>query len=279
MAVVDTHTHVACADRTVHPLRPTTTGTVSEWWREGADIGDLLADMDATGVERAVVVQAVGAYGYDCSCAAASVARNPDRAALVIAVDMGADDPAAELRALVDAPPSGASIAGVRLFGVGSVDASWLTDGRGAAVWSVAAEHDLVVVPCVLADRFADVRALVESTPAARVAVDHCGFPDLCAGDVWANTALLAGLTQVHLKVTSYVLEAAEAIDGDAAPTVERLVDMVGADRLCWGSDHPQDRRHDYTGKVALAHRSTRTLDERSRAALLGATGERLFFD
>lgn len=279
MRIVDTHTHVACADAGRFPLQPTTTGVASEWWRDGGTIEQLLAEMDANGVADVVAVQAIGAYGYDCACAADSVARHRDRAALVIALDMGADDPAAELRALLDAPPSDARIAGVRLFGVGAGDPSWLTNGRGAAVWSIAAERGLVVVPCVLADRFGEVRALVEGAPAARVAVDHCGFPDLCTDDVWASTALLVDLPQVHLKVSSYVLEAAEATEGDAAPTVERLVTMFGADRLCWGSDHPQDQRHDYAGKVALARRATRDLDESSRAAVLGTTGRRLFFD
>ena len=278
MSMVDTHTHVACADTSTFPLRPTATGTASEWWRDGGTIDELLADMDAHDVRRVVVVQAIGAYGYDCACAAESVARHADRAALVIAIDMSTPDPAAALHSLLASPPSNVRIAGVRLFGVGAGDPSWLTDGRGAAVWSVAAEHDLVVVPCVLADRFADVRALVEGAPGARVAVDHCGFPDLCTGDVWANTALLVDAPQVHLKVSSYVLEAAESTDGDAAPTVERLVSMFGADRLCWGSDHPQDQRHDYAGKVALALRSTRSLTAAQREVVLGETGARLFF-
>lgn len=279
MRIVDTHTHVACADTTRFPLRPTTTGVASEWWRDGGTIEQLFAEMDANGVADVVVVQAIGAYGYDCACAADSVARNAHRAALVVALDMGASDPAADLLSLLDAPPSNARVAGVRLFGVGAGDPSWLTNGRGAAVWSLAAERGLVVVPCVLADRFADVRALVEGAPGAAVAVDHCGFPDMCADDVDANTGLLVDLPLVHLKVSSYVLEAAEAADGDAAPTVERLVGTFGADRLCWGSDHPQDLRHDYAGKVALAHRATRGLDDTARDALLGATGRRLFFD
>lgn len=273
--IVDTHTHVACAgDRSPHAPAVDT----SDWWRSGGSIDELLGDLDVNDVERAVVVQAVGAHGYDCSCAAASVAAHRDRAALVVAVDMN-DDPASALTALVDDPPSGASIAGVRAFGVGSVDASWLTDGRGAALWEVAAALRLVVVPCILGDRFDALRALVELTPGVVVAVDHCGFPDLCVADVHENLSKLVDLPDVHLKVTSYVLEAAMAVDGDAAPTLERLVERFGAHRLCWGSDHPQDRRHDYAGKVALARAASRNLDAESIEALTGGTGARLFFD
>lgn len=275
MELVDTHTHVACGDDPRFPLTPT--GVASEWWRSGGSMDDLLGDLDANGVDRVVVVQAVGAYGYDCRCAASSVARHATRAALVVAVDMS-DDPAAELAALLDAPPAGARIAGVRPFGVGSGDPAWLTDGRGARMWTVAAEAGITVVPCVLADRFDDVRALAAAHPDTPVAVDHCGFPDMCTTDPWSSIERLVELPNVHLKVSSYVLEAAEAADGDAAPTVNRLVAMAGADRLCWGSDHPQDLRHDYAGKLALARRAARDLDDDQRRHLFGATGSRLFF-
>lgn len=273
--IVDTHTHVSCTgDRS--PDAPVV--DASDWWRSGGSIDELLGDLDTAGVERAVVVQAVGAYGYDCSCAAASVVAHRDRTALVVAVDMN-DDPAGDLATLLDSPPSAVSIAGVRAFGVGSVDDSWLTDGRGAALCALAAERGLVVVPCILGDRFDDLRALVERTPGIVVAVDHCGFGDMCVGDADDNLARLTDLPGVHLKVTSYVLEAALAADGDAAPTLERLVDRFGAHRLCWGSDHPQDRRHDYAGKLALARHAARALDDASRNALFDTTGRRLFFD
>lgn len=273
--IVDTHTHVSCTgDRS--PDAPAV--DASDWWRSGGSIDELLGELDTAVVERAVVVQAVGAYGYDCSCAAASVVAHPDRTALVVAVDMN-DDPAGDLAALLDAPPAGAAIAGVRAFGVGSVDDSWLTDGRGAALWELAAARGLVVVPCILGDRFDDLRVLVERTPGVVIAVDHCGFGDMCVGDADDNLAQLIDLPDVHLKVTSYVLEAALAADGDAAPTLERLVASFGADRLCWGSDHPQDRRHDYVDKLALARDAARALDEASRHALFATTGRRLFFD
>lgn len=274
MDIVDTHTHVACGDDPRFPTAPT--GNASEWWRTGGSVDELLDDLDANGVTRAVVVQAVGAYGFDCSCAAAAVAAHPTRTALVVAVDM-AVDPAADLDALLTAPPSGVRLAGVRAFGVGTIDASWLTDGRGDALFSLAAAHRRVVVPCILGDRFDALRALVERT-GATVAVDHCGFADMCEGDPQRNLASLVDLPGVHLKVTSYVLEAAVAADGDAAPTLERLVAMFGVDRLCWGSDHPQDLRHDYGGKLALARAAARNLDGASLDALFGGTGARLFF-
>ena len=276
MSIIDTHTHVSCGDDPRFTFTPT--GVASDWWRSGGSIDELLASADAIGVDRIVVVQAVGAYGHDCSCAGHSVAQHPTRTALVVSVDMTANDPAAAFTDLLDAPPSGARICGVRLFAVGGVDASWLTDGRGAEVWSVAAERGITVVPTVFADRFDDLALLADAHSGASAAIDHCGFIDMVEGDGLAYLLRLADVPSVNLKVTSYVLEAAERDEGDAAPMLERLVDAFGADRLCWGSDHPQDQRHDYAGKLALAQHAARNLDDAQRRALFSSTAERLFF-
>ena len=274
--IVDTHTHVAISDDPRFPL--SASDLTSSWWTSGATIDDVLHQLDANDVHRLVLVQAVGAYGYDCSYAAASAAAHADRAAFVAAISMHADDPVAELAALCEAPPSGAAIAGVRLFGVDGTEPTWLTDGRAAAVWDFAAEHNLVIVPTVFANEFKHLKVLAEQSPSVSVAIDHCGFTDMVEGDGQAMLFALADIPSLHLKVTSYVLEAAERDDGDAAILIERLAKVFGADRLCWGSDHPQDQRHDYAGKLALARHATRSFDDASRSAFFNTTASRLFF-
>ena len=274
--IVDTHTHVAISDDPRFPL--SASDLTSSWWTSGATIDDVLHQLDANDVHRLVLVQAVGAYGYDCSYAAASAAAHADRAAFVAAISMHADDPVAELAALCEAPPSGAVIAGVRLFGVDGIEPTWLTDGRAAAVWDFAAEYNLVIVPTVFANEFKHICALAQHAPTASVAIDHCGFTDMVEGDGQAMLFALADIPSLHLKVTSYVLEAAERDDGDAAILIERLAGAFGADRLCWGSDHPQDQRHDYVGKLALARHATRAFDDASRNAFFNTTASRLFF-
>ena len=274
--IVDTHTHVAISDDPRFPL--SASDLTSSWWTSGATIDDVLHQLDANDVHRLVLVQAVGAYGYDCSYAAASAAAHADRAAFVAAISMHADDPVAELAALCEAPPSGAVIAGVRLFGVDGIEPTWLTDGRAAAVWDFAAEYNLVIVPTVFANEFKHICALAQHAPTASVASDHCGFTDMVEGDGQAMLFALADIPSLHLKVTSYVLEAAERDDGDAAILIERLAGAFGADRLCWGSDHPQDQRHDYAGKLALARHATRAFDDASRNAFFNTTASRLFF-
>ena len=271
--LVDAHTHVACGDDPRFPTHPT--GVASDWWRHGGDIDALIAELDGAGVDRGVVVQAVGAYGHDCRCAASVVATRPGRLALVASVDMDDDDPAAVLAALPGSLP--ADPTGVRLFGVGRLEPRWLVDGRATAVWEAAAELGTTLVPTLFTDHLADLARVVARRPEVPVALDHCAFPDMGDG---GEAALwpLAELPEVHLKVTSYVLEMAERDEGDPAPIVERLVERFSAERLCWGSDHPQDQRSTYPEKVALAHHATRTLDPPDREAVLAGTALALWF-
>jgi L-fuconolactonase len=263
---VDTHVHVGCADVARYPRSPR--GVGSDWWRTGDHgSGPLVAALDAAGVARAVVVQAVGPYGYDCRCAADAVGERPDRLRLVVAVDPGSPDPAADLRRLArDAP-----VAGVRMFCVGGADEAWLTDGRGAQVWAAAGELGIVVVPTVFPARLPAVRDLAEAHPRVPVALDHAGFPELpLAAD--APVLALADVPWVHLKVSSHLLHAAP----DAGALVSAFAARFGADRLCWGSDYPQTSA-DYAGLLALGVAAAEVLLPADRDAFLTATADRLW--
>jgi predicted TIM-barrel fold metal-dependent hydrolase len=251
----------------------------SSWWQDGGVDGPaILAELDDADVALGVVVQAVGVYGHDCRCAAATVATAPDRLALVASVDLDGPDP---LQAVTELAGMGPRLAGVRLFGVaGDREAppAWLSDGRAGAVVEAVAELGAAVVPCLFPVALPALAALAADHPHVLMALDHCGFPDLDPTDPWRSFAAVREVPSIACKVTSYVLEAAERDDGDPAPTLERLVEQVGADRLCWGSDHPQDQRHTYEGKLALLERAARHLDAAARATVTEHTARRLFF-
>ena len=160
--LVDAHTHVACGDDPRFPTRPT--GVASDWWRHGGTVDELIAELDAAGVDHCVVVQAIGAYAHECGCAAHSVAEHPGRLALVASIDMDSGDPAATLAVLndvLDVTP-----AGIRLFGAGARRSRCgSSDGRAADVWDVAAELGTTLVPCLF------------TTPPARPGRGHRGAP------------------------------------------------------------------------------------------------------
>lgn len=278
--LIDSHTHVACGNNPRFPTNPN--GVASDWWKNGGSVDDLISDLEANDVTKAVVVQAIGAYGYDCSCALASVAQHPDRLTFVGAVDMTATNPVVALTDLVaDADSNGTQIAGIRLFAVGSDDPEWLGDERLGDVIDAAIAHGITVVPTLFARHLDAFRAALDTRPDAVIALDHCAFPDMAEGgraSGHASLLTLARYPNVSLKVTSYVLEMADRDDHDPAPYIETLVEAFGTDRLCWGSDHPQDQRHSYAEKVALARTATRNLTVSERDAFFATTALRLFW-
>lgn len=256
--IVDGHTHVASCDTDRYPLHPT--GVGSRWFTDGFDVEVLLRTMDGAGVDQAVVVQAVGAYGFDSRYAIDAVASAPERLALVVAADP-------------DAPDVPAAAKAVRVFGVGATEPTWLDDDRGALLWALAAERGIGIVPTLWARDLPQLRPLVEAHPHVAVAIDHCGFPDPPHVPP-AELLALADLPAVHLKVSTHVL----APLADPAAFVDVLAATFGAERLCWGSDFPQTQSVAYPDMVALARRAAALLDEPGQHAFLAGTARTLWF-
>jgi len=274
--IVDTHTHIASPDRTRYPLKARALG--SQWYRaDNVGVPDLLALMEQSGVGRAVIVQGVGAYGYDCAYAVDSVRAHPERLRLVGAIDMDADDPSAGFAALAQA--AGDMLCGVRLFGVLGHEPLWLGDGRADAVWDLAARHKITIVPTLFPAALPQLAAVVARHPHVPVALEHIGFVDLTGGTPFPKAGPLfdlAGHAAVHLKISSHTLEAAQAV-GDPADVVDHLAAVFGADRIAWGSDHPQSQ-HTYAEKLALARHSARRLAAADRDRYLGGTALKLWW-
>src|SRR5947207_15473450 len=83
---VDTQAHVVSADQERYPLNPPGTEAAafidSRWFDAPALAAeDLLGRMDATGIDRAVLVQAFSAYQYDNRYTAAAAAAHRARLA------------------------------------------------------------------------------------------------------------------------------------------------------------------------------------------------------
>ena len=274
ISVTDAHVHVVSSDTARYPLRPGDFGR--DWWTgRPVDAAHVTRDLDAAGVEGAVIVQAVGPYGNDNRYAQDAAAESGGRFALVVAIDSDGDDPAAELAALVDH----GDVAGVRVAAFAG-DAPWLTDGRGAALWDAAADRGTNLVVACLAPHVPALADLARVRPDVTVALDHCAFPDLAGGPPYRRAAPLfelADLASVHLKVTTIVLRDAEQYGG-ARPLVAQLVDAFGTERICWGSDHPQTYELPYDKMVQLARQATDELDAGARAAVLDKTARRLWF-
>ena len=272
--IVDTHVHVVARDEVRYPLRPS--GVGSQWFREHpVTVEEYAATADAAGVDRAVLVQAHGAYGSDNSYVLDAVAVAPERFVSVGIVDP--DDPAAPdaLRALAAVH----GFAGVRLFGIGATAPTWFDGDAGMRLWESAAALDLRIVTTLLAPELPRLRRMLDRFPGVPVVLDHCGFPDLRDGPPYPGLEPLLDLADfaaLHLKVTSHVLEAAGSAS-DSATLVRRLAGTFGARRLVWGSDYPQTHDRSYADLVALGHAACDDLAATDRDLVMGGNALRLW--
>jgi L-fuconolactonase len=275
--IVDTHTHIASPDRSRYPLKARALG--SQWYQaDNVGVPDLLALMSQCGVDRAVVVQGVGAYGYDCAYAIDAVRTYPERLRLVGAIDMDSDDPSLAFAALSQA--AGEVLCGVRLFGVMGYEPTWLGDRRADAVWELAARHKITIVPTLFPAALPQLAAVVARHPHVPVALEHIGFVDLFGGTPFPKAQPLFDLAQhaaIHLKISSHTLEGAEAV-GDPADLIDHLAAVFGPGRITWGSDHPQSQHRNYQEKVDLARYSARRLVPADRDLYIGGTALKLWF-
>ena len=86
----------------------------------------------------------------------------------------------------------------------------------------------------------------------------------------------LASYENLVVKLSTGVFDAAALSPRSA---VARLVDLFGAERIVWGSDHPQVHDRAYPALVTLVTDALSGLDETTQAAVLGGTAARLWFD
>jgi L-fuconolactonase len=274
--IVDTHVHVIADDATRYPLRPS--GIGSEWFREHpVNVEQFAATATVAGVDRAVLVQAFGAYGTDNAYVVDAVAAAPERFVSVGIVDP--EDPNAPdtLRALANRP----GFSGIRLFAIGASPPTWLDDPTTDPLWAVATELDLRIVVALLPPDLGRLRRRLEQFPGVPVVLDHCGFPDLTGGPPYPGAAellALADFEQLHLKVTSHLLEGADAEgDGSGQELMEQLVGTFGASRVVWGSDYPQTHDRSYGELVELGHSACARLAAGDRELVMGANALRLW--
>jgi L-fuconolactonase len=135
---IDIHPHIIADDAKRYPPAPLG-GHQSDWSRtRPVTIGQMIAAMDAAGVDKAALVQASTCYGHDNSYVADAVAADPRRFTGVFSVDVLAPDAPDKMRYW-----RGKGLTGMRLFTIGSTmstQADWIDDPKAFPAWEAAGE-------------------------------------------------------------------------------------------------------------------------------------------
>lgn len=216
-----------------------------------------------------MLVQPVGAYSFDNRYAATGAAKHPGRFTAACCVDPYGESPAEELQRWLDHP----SVGGVRFFAL-STERSWLSDPDTFRLWEQAAASGAHVIVTVFESQFDELAGVLGRFGHVAVSLDHCGFCDVARPD---RLLELARFENLHLKVTTNVIDAAAAAAGTARPFVSRLGSAFGAERLMWGSDFCQTHDRPYPELVRNGMDAFAELPGRQQDACLGGTALRLW--
>jgi L-fuconolactonase len=200
---------------------------------------------------------------------------DPHVAAVVGWADLtapGLGDRLALLREL----PGGSALVGIRYGVQDEPEADWLLrpDVRKGikAVGAAGLVYELLVRP----DQLAAAAQIVADLPEVRFVLDHAGNPEIHPGGLqpWADRlSMLAACPNVAVKLSGLVTRTTPGNVTELRPYCDALMEMLGPDRLMFGSDWPVCLpAAGYGDVVGVAEQATSALSPHEKAAVFGAT-------
>ncbi|ELZ24652.1 amidohydrolase [Haloterrigena salina JCM 13891] len=208
----------------------------------------LLKDMDAVGIDEAVVVGYPICEWTDNWYTVQCVEEHDDLTGIVM-LDPFADGAADRLREAMAVD----GVLGVRLGAICPYDRMWETFDPGVewlreavdetAFWEAARETDALVQILAHVDQLEQVLDLVETYPELSYALDHfChAGPEVPPGEALAALEPLAvDGYDVAVKISEVVHRSEEGFPyADMHDHVRWLLETFGRERIVWGSDFP----------------------------------------
>jgi predicted TIM-barrel fold metal-dependent hydrolase len=240
---------------------------------------EMVAAMDAAGVDAAILVSPFTMYRYDASYAIAVRAAHPGRFALIKPVDPA--DPAVADTIAEWADRDGAVAVRIMMTRGVSPDAA---DPGINRVLAAAARHGLPV-NLLCWGRLEQVAQMAKRNPSTMLVIDHLGlqqpFQPPAPPEPFADlpkVLALAAHDNVTIKISGACTLSREPFPyKDIWDPLRRIFDAYGFDRCMWGTD--------WTRAVALltyeqgveAFRVTDRLSESERTALMGGTLQEVY--
>jgi predicted TIM-barrel fold metal-dependent hydrolase len=273
MPTIDAQVH---AYERNHPGRP----WVGTLYGPAEVTGDqMVAAMDAVGVDGAVLVSPFSMYRYDASYAKEVYAAHPGRFGLVKPVDP--TDPAVA-DTIADWKATKGTV-GIRVFLRDNVSAD-PADPAINNVLAMAARHSLPVnLACT--GRLDQAGGLASRNPNTQLVIDHLGLPQPQVPPVPAQPfadlpklLALAAQANVAVKISGACTLSHEAFPyKDIWDPLFRIFDAFGFGRCLWGTDWTRAVGMLTYKEGVEAFRVTDRLSAGDRAALMGETLARVY--
>jgi L-fuconolactonase len=274
MPTIDSQVH---AYERNHPGRP----WVGTLYGPAEVTGDqMVAEMEAVGVDGAILVSPFSMYRYDASYALQVFAAHPTRFRLVKPVDP--TDPAV-IDTIADWAGTRGTV-GIRIF----LRDNASTDPADPAinrVLTTAAQHSLPVnVACT--GRLEQAGQLAARNPNTQMVIDHLGLPQPHEppppAEPFADLSKLLALAahdNVAVKISGACTLSREPFPyKDIWDPLYRIFDVFGFDRCMWGTDWTRAVGMLTYEQGVEAFRVSDRLSDSDRAALMGETLQRVYY-
>jgi predicted TIM-barrel fold metal-dependent hydrolase len=268
--MLDTHVHVVSGDRDRYPVQdappqwPVVTGQA------------LVEEMDAVGIQRAMLVQSFFTYGFDNRFAIDCAAEHPDRFQVVADIDQLAPAAPDVLTALV----AEHGVRGVRLMPKGMPDGA-LWDERSFAVWERAGALGIPVTVAAEIQHVPAMAAVVERFPDVTVCFEHMWGVEIDQPPFAAlePVVALARFPNVRMKLASNNSHAARDAGVTPRALYDHLIEHFGIERLMWGSNYPAHpaRFGSYASRLAIVAEDLSHLSPSELEAFFGGNAERVW--
>lgn len=273
MRLYDTHVHVWTLDPDTYPWHPIIPEAHIPTYAFTAE--DLIAEMDAVGAQRALLVQP-STYGWDHRYLVSVLERHPQRYRGVVLADPSDVGIGDRLRAL-------ASIAGVKgvRFHLLREEHERVFRAAQNRIRDAVLEAGLIVTFQAAPDRLKLVADMAQAAPSLPVVVDHLGLIRWAGADSVGLTDLLELSSFPNVRVKLSGLEEIRAEPRPFAstfPLAQAVVRAFGPDRTMWGSNFPHARAGGTYSEVAhVVDASLPELTESQREQIRWATAEELW--
>jgi len=273
MLTLDAQVHAYERD---HPGRP----WVGTLYGPAEVTGDqMVAAMDAVGVDAAVLVSPFSLYGFDASYALQVYAGYPNRFRLIKPVDP--TDPA--VADTIDEWARTTGTVGIRVFLRDDVSTDPADPGINR-VLAAAAQHSLPVnLACT--GRLDQAEQLSARNPDTQLVIDHLGMPQPRVppppAEPFAELSKLLALAahaNVAVKISGACTLSHESFPyADIWDPLGRIFDAFGFERCMWGTDWTRAVGMLTYEQGVNAFRGTNRLSDSDRAALMGQTLQRIY--
>jgi predicted TIM-barrel fold metal-dependent hydrolase len=273
MLMIDAQVHAYERDHTGRPWAAVLAGP------DEVTGDNMVAAMDAVGVQGALLVSAFTMYRYDASYALSVQAAHPDRFAVIKPVDPA--EPSVE-ETITDWAAMNGTVA-IRVF-LRDETSDDPGDPGINRVLAAAARHGLPV-NLMCWGRLEQVAGLAANNPDTTLIIDHLGlqqpFDPPAPPAPFTELPKLLGLAKygnIAVKITGACTLSHEPFPyNDLWDPLGRIFDAFGLDRCMWGTDWTRAVNLLSYDQGVAPFRLTARLSEGDRAELMGGTLRRIY--